>query len=261
MREDIKKKFLDILFEPEEVEKRERVVAKAPLEDVRPKRTEEVKKVEPTPQVQVKKTAFINVDNSSKDEEDINIEISQIKEKINNKDYEFTQNISPIFGVVDKPKKADEPKVLTDDSQTSKPSSSYLGTIISPIFGYDANKSTNTFENYKEEMDGLRNRHSSNEESSDPFDDTMSLNRNSFKEEVVDNTVINEEHIEEEVKTEDRIDDIVNIEPEDEYYSPDDEQLFKELSISDIFKTEEEIKDNKEEEKVSYTSLFDNKED
>jgi len=254
MREDIKKKFLNILFEPDEVERHEKVVAKAPLQDVKPKKVEVIKEVKPEvkPSVQVKKRAFIDLENNK---EEIDIEVSRVKEKINDKDYQFTQNISPIFGVVDEPKKNNEPKVFTDDSQTSKPSSSYLGTIISPIFGYDADKSTKTFDNYVKDNSDYSN------DNQEPFEDTTSFESPLVKEEVIDDNPYASLNIKEETTNEERIDDIVDIEPQDDFYSSDDEQLFKELSISDIFKTDDENKENNKEDKVSYTSIFDNKED
>jgi len=230
MREDIKKKFLDILFEPEpEPEKQGKVIVKAPLQDISAKK--EVNEVK-EPVVQVKKTPFINLNEEKK--EDVNIECSDVKEKPN-KSYEYTQNISPIFGVIEEPHKKTSTKIYTDDSQTSKPSSSYLGTIISPIYGYDANKSLTSYEEYRQDMEKGTSTKKSNKKET-PIDELL------FEE--------------------DKTEDIVEA-PQEDYYSPEDEQLFKELSISDIFKSDEETKEDKSEDNgdtVSYTSLFDEKE-
>lgn len=234
MRDDIKKKFLDILFEPEpEPVKPGKVIVKAPLQDISAKK--EVNEVK-EPVVQVKKTPFINLKEEKKEE--INIEYSDVKEKIN-KGYEYTQNISPIFGVIEEPQKKTSTKIYTDDSQTSKPVTSYLGTIISPIYGYDANKSQKSYEEYKQDMEK-----------------GPSTKKTAKKETQIDELLFEEEKNE----------DIVEA-PQEDYYSPEDDQLFKELSISDIFKSDDEINEdkpqtveNKKEEKVTYTSLFDEKE-
>ena len=139
MKDDLKKKFYDILFEPEERE----VVANAPLENVRQNRRSEhpIKASDvlyKQPNQEKPKSAFI-------DYEEKNISVfgnTPVTETVNVKEekeeeeaYVRQPTISPIFGVV-KQKEEVVKDVEVDDTLLKKPSDSHLGTVISPIYGY-----------------------------------------------------------------------------------------------------------------------------
>lgn len=156
MKEDIKKKFLDILFETEETEEAETIVDE-PMKDV--KLTDKpavlkahdilykkdnsintIVKQKPEAPVQVSlSNSFISLNTEPKKEE---VKKEEIKEK-----YEIKPNISPMFGVVKngepvatpiEPKEVfKEEKPFNMSAPLKKSHDSYLGTIISPIFGYD----------------------------------------------------------------------------------------------------------------------------
>ena len=126
MKNDIKKKFIDILFEPDDDE--EEIVEK--------KETEKpVRKQESTVNARdilyrkPEKSAFINLEEKKEKKQDIGVETVY-------GDYEFSSQISPIFGVI----KENKPNFVTstsvNESLVSKPDNSHLEIITSPIYGY-----------------------------------------------------------------------------------------------------------------------------
>ncbi len=127
MKTDIKKKFIDILFESDEDEETvitEPVIEKKPL------------KKEDTP-INAKdilyrksdRSAFINLDEN-------NTKKSKASEDKEEEEYELSSQISPIFGVIkESSSRKIKPKVA-DESLVNKPDSSHLEIITSPIYGY-----------------------------------------------------------------------------------------------------------------------------
>lgn len=126
---DLKKKFIDILFEDdlEEPEYQE------DFNDEEKKEPEEVKKESTilAKDILYRKagqSAFINLNENTK--------VEQIVEK-NDELYEMSSQISPIFGLI----KENKPKTVnvnpeSTETQTSKPADSHLDIITSPIYGY-----------------------------------------------------------------------------------------------------------------------------
>lgn len=124
------KKFIDLLFEPEEENKGE-VLAEGPLEDVKAKHETIVKaKIEPKANVQSKKSetrhSFIDLD-------ELKTPKTRKKEsKENKKAYEFHKPISPVFGYIGENTKND---YVLHTPQLKENAPSALGTIISPYYG------------------------------------------------------------------------------------------------------------------------------
>lgn len=127
---DLKKKFIDILFEDEE----ESEVLDL-IEEEEKKNTKPVEKKESTilaKDILYRKpgtSAFINLDETS-------IKLSNDEPKVEDV-YEMSSQISPIFGII----KENKPKSLNIDqgvidTQTNKPVDSHLDIITSPIYGY-----------------------------------------------------------------------------------------------------------------------------
>lgn len=126
---DIKKKFLDILFEPtddepEQVDEAVEEVEKKPIKEESSVKAKDIlyRKSEGS--------AFIDLNDLSKP-------TSSLKEEKNEENYEFASQISPIFGVLKESKR--RPVKLekeSNDSIVNKPEDSHLEIITSPIYGY-----------------------------------------------------------------------------------------------------------------------------
>ncbi len=129
MKSDIKKKFIDILFEPEEEDE---VIFEKPKAEPRPLKKQEstVKAKDILYRKPEKSSAFINLDETKKKEPE-----KKETEKVYG-DYEFSSQISPIFGVI----KENKPKFNTtapvNENLINRPDSSHLEIITSPIYGY-----------------------------------------------------------------------------------------------------------------------------
>ena len=130
---DIKKRFLDILFETDDEEDEEEVVAVAePVREAEP-----VKKKEET-SFNAKDVLYRKSDQSAF----INLEetIKTVKEtgSSEEEEYELSSQISPIFGLIRENKQTVRKPVETDQNETfvSKPDDSHLEIITSPIYGY-----------------------------------------------------------------------------------------------------------------------------
>jgi len=123
MKSDIKKKFIDILFEPEEEE--------TPSESR--KKTETRKEITEEFAVNAKdilyrkpeKSAFIDLYEKPKE-----------KAKKEESEYEFTSQISPIFGIIRNSDQKAVSTANTDETQIKKPENTHLDIITSPIYGY-----------------------------------------------------------------------------------------------------------------------------
>ena len=141
MKEDFKKRFLDILFDSEEEEE----IASGEMEDIRPKKVDKTLKAKDilyrNTTGEDNTSAFIDYEEnknifetniysltgsqSNQEEEDDNI-------------YEPQPTISPIFGVVRKANTLETAPATSEvnESFVKKPASNHLGTVISPIYGY-----------------------------------------------------------------------------------------------------------------------------
>ena len=126
MKNDIKKKFIDILFEPDDDE--EEIIEKKEVE-------KPVRKQENTVNARdilyrkPEKSAFINLEEKKEKKEDIGIETTY-------GDYEFSSQISPIFGVIKENKPNFVSNTSVNETLVSKPDNSHLEIITSPIYGY-----------------------------------------------------------------------------------------------------------------------------
>lgn len=143
---DLKKKFIDILFEDEidedeisEVtsfeEKKMAAVQRAasrPIDDS-PIKAKDIlyRKSNSSP--------FVNLNENVKS-------VYQPKEEYKNEEYEMSSQISPIFGLIRENKTKSSTNIAPEitEAQTNKPSDSHLDIITSPIYGYS------TKENAKE---------------------------------------------------------------------------------------------------------------
>ena len=151
MKDDIKKRIIDMLFEPvEDEEGEDRPVERKPTakellygkEKVAEPAVsrQEVVKEKPVSKP-IEKTAgssFIDYIEKNADP------VSPVTVKDEGSDsFEAVPNLSPIFGVIgsldDTP--VDQKEYQVDEAQTKKPQGSYLGTVLSPIYGFDDSKS------------------------------------------------------------------------------------------------------------------------
>ena len=83
-----------------------------------------------------KSSAFIDLEETIQ-------EAQKEEEKVDApRDYEFSQQISPMFGVLKKSSDANKvipPKPQKDEKMVSKPEDSHLDIVTSPFFGYGQN--------------------------------------------------------------------------------------------------------------------------
>lgn len=172
---DIKKKFIDILFEDDDENSELSNNTEKVEKQIAANNSESPIKAKDILYRKSNGSAFINLEETTKN--------NVIEEIVSNYgEYEMSSQISPIFGVIKENKK----KILNVDqdiidTQTNKPSDSHLDIITSPIYGYgnkeDAQKNNYdvrsvTDENEEEELHQL-------------FDDEQSLN-DSFEKEIND---------------------------------------------------------------------------
>ena len=129
MKNDIKKKFIDILFEPEEDE--EEIFEKPKAAEKPAKKQEKTVTAKDILYRKSEGSAFINLYETKKPEEKKVVEEEHI-------DYEFSSQISPIFGLIkeNKPETESSLSVSANESLLSKPDSSHLEIITSPFYGY-----------------------------------------------------------------------------------------------------------------------------
>jgi len=159
---DIKKKFIDILFEDEDEESEvlESKETKIKVEPVSPNNKSTIKASD----ILYRKSGssvFVNLD------EDVPSKVID-EDKQDNAIYEMSCQISPIFGVI----KENKPKNIAVnqdiiDTQTNKPVDSHLDIITSPIYGY-GNKEDALRNNY--DVKAIDEQDVSEEELHDLFD-------------------------------------------------------------------------------------------
>lgn len=134
---DIKKKFLDILFEPPV----EEIQAEAPLTSLKGEEGVNIKKEEKDNVPKAKEILYGKQDKPSSFIDYFVVPKKETKEEIAEEAYEMKENVSPIFGPIvhkEKKKKAtlekDIQKAITNNSDE------YTNIVISPIYGYDVSK-------------------------------------------------------------------------------------------------------------------------
>ena len=147
MTETLKDKLIDLLFEKD-----------PPKEETRPQETKPVKR--PEPEVSPIKAEDLLYDRNKGHEKKSGTFINynepdrNKEEEIMPVDYSPTPNLSPIFGPLDAEKKSRDKKDVKADvdyASTEKPKSSPLGTVMSPIFGYDSKKANELRDELREE--------------------------------------------------------------------------------------------------------------
>ncbi|MBO4919373.1 MAG: hypothetical protein J5365_04375 [Erysipelotrichaceae bacterium] len=147
MKEEIKKKFIDILFESDDDEEDDPSLASE--EKPEKKKADSSVKAADILYHKSEKSAFIDLDEQPK----------TIKsETRTGEPYEFSTQISPIFGVLKGGQEPEEVKKDIDETQINKPEDSHLEIITSPIYGYASRESVQ-----KEETE--------EEPESDPYDE------------------------------------------------------------------------------------------
>ena len=141
MKDSIKKKFLDILFEPEDDEEQDLFADESVKEYRRPE-----KKTEIDPNLKAKDILYKKPEKSSVFvdlEESKPVRNETVQEIRPDNDYEFSSQISPIFGVLKESPHVSVRKSETDEKLINKPESSHLEIITSPIFGYGQREEEN----------------------------------------------------------------------------------------------------------------------
>lgn len=263
MKNDLKKKFLDILFEPED----EMVIEDNDVSEVKGLKSapvKEVKREEVKPSKNVKATDLMYGNSNSF----INLETKEVKKEVKpepkevtQEAYEFKQqNISPIFGNIDpKHVKKEEPKKPVT-SQTTINTKDYQGIIFSPIFGYDnssAEKARVDFIKNKNKDSALLKKKVENYEEVrvvEPKEETISLFDEPFDEPLID-----EEVFKEPFTTEIKVIDIEGEpieEVEEEYDEPLEEissYELEDLDVLDNLGNEEFIEEIKQETSMDET--------
>lgn len=169
---DLKKKFIDILFEddPNEQEIEENSNLSSP----------EVKQVRKEAPILAKdilyhksgSSAFINLDETVGNK-DTHVQVESVEE------YEMSSQISPIFGVIkENTKKTINVNPEITESLTSRPTDSHLDIITSPIYGY-GNKENAIDNNYEVRniVDDSVQEVNEEDELHHLFDEEESLNR------------------------------------------------------------------------------------
>ncbi len=155
----LKQRFIDLLFEDEYDVSNTEVQNKST--DTRIKASDilykkpEVKKeetkitVEKKPQVEVEKpvekkiasnSAFINYQETTKKKEEVKeVKQQESAKTLDDEKYVAQPFLSPIFGNIEKEdKKIKESVSNVNYACLEKPRSNYLGTVLSPIYGYDS---------------------------------------------------------------------------------------------------------------------------
>ncbi len=155
----LKQRFIDLLFEDEydvsntEVQNKS-VDTRIKASDILYKKPEVKKEetkitVEKKPQVEVKKpveekvtsnSTFINYQETTKKKEEVKEPKQQESTKaLDDEKYVAQPFLSPIFGNIEKEdKKIKESVSNVNYACLEKPRSNYLGTVLSPIYGYDS---------------------------------------------------------------------------------------------------------------------------
>ena len=121
MKDDIKQKFINILFEPEDGEESVQETTEKAIIDSPIKAKDILYRKQGS-------SAFINYKDVT----------PTVNEENKDENYEFSSHISPIFGVIKEASKKTSTSFNKEvtETQTNKPESSHLDIITSPIYGY-----------------------------------------------------------------------------------------------------------------------------
>ena len=122
MKKEIKRRFIDILFEPDETDNTGNEQQVEEVDNQKAKSVLYSEKKE-------NKSAFIDLNEPKK----IKKEKRDLPKK---EEYEMASQISPIFGVLKENKEVVIKKTTTDENIINKPEGSHLDIITSPIYGY-----------------------------------------------------------------------------------------------------------------------------
>lgn len=180
---DMKKRLIDLLFEPDPNNQESDEYIEAPLENVlvsdEPSYNQQKREHAPETSTHYsaadllyksKQSVFVNLEETNQQSvsETINIEKTEIEEE--KAEYTPTANISPMFGLINDNKPQEYYKPRLDRAQVTKPADSPLGTIFSPIYGYETSKIRDIFENKVQEEPKVDNK-IENEEIENLFDE------------------------------------------------------------------------------------------
>lgn len=135
-KDGIKKRFMDILFEPDESEIDEPVVEEKPVKPI----VQETKKVTKEPGFNARDLLY-----NKKDSTFIDYQAKVEKQKKQEEEpYEFSSQISPIFGMIKEGKKP-QSKIPSrvDESMVNSRKESPLDIVPSPIYGYATRETIN----------------------------------------------------------------------------------------------------------------------
>lgn len=171
--QSIKKKFLDILFEPDDEEEKKVQKSNTSVNnDNAPLKATDLLYGKKTS----KSSAFINLADEV-NKEDNTEDVSNSEEK---PFYTSSPNLSPIFGNIDsnKKKKTFSTNGAVDFAYTDKPNGNYLDMVMSPIYGYD----TNSANEARSKLDLLRQNHFHDNDITEDLSDIFSTDE--FKQEI-----------------------------------------------------------------------------
>lgn len=135
-KDGIKKRFMDILFEPDEADLEESVVEEVPVKSA----VQETKKVTREPGFNARDVLY-----NKKDSTFIDYQAKvEKKKKQEEEPYEFSSQISPIFGMIKEGKKpVTKIPSRVDESMVNSRKESPLDIVPSPIYGYATRESIN----------------------------------------------------------------------------------------------------------------------
>lgn len=166
MTKDWKKLFAELLYE--EDDDGGEVVEEGKLENVyetpKPSKktaavTSEEKTVDQETEVPKKKSSYL-IDVEEPKGGSQMVHVGKSFETKKDEEYESQPTISPIFGVVGNvEKKVVKEAVKVEEKLIKKPESSYLGTVISPIYGYGSKEDDTRAMKIQEEMDAEKEIH------------------------------------------------------------------------------------------------------
>ena len=273
MKNDLKKKFLDMLFEPEEPDE----IEEAPIDDVRLSKPKEEKPVDNhekvsqslkaedilygTGEVKVNKS-FIDYQEISQPSTNTYHEVREDALTDMSETYELKRHISPIFGETEpkKVKKEETVKKPTVSTPINTGKSDYTGVVLSPIFGYDnasADKARTDFvKNKKRDSSMLRQPTKlaapKTLKVNELYEEPISLFEEPFESETKVET--NDEPFTSEIKVID-----IEGEPIEEVKEEYEQETVKPFEVNDlddldIYKTENEVEENVEEKAVDVST-------
>ena len=275
---DIRKKFLDILFEPDS----EEIEAEAPLSEIKEEAVkvensviENVKNIETIKSPNVKDVLYGKQEKPSSFIDYFEVPKTEKPVERDSETYEMRENVSPIFGpVVQKERK----KKSINDKEVQKAVSSinsndFNGIVISPIYGYDdnkANEARKVLSDSKPKKEKVNVEEISFEEIEVPFEvpeDMSETIKEAVQEAVVELTPFkavsekekvveeNETIQEEQMTLEEAEDNNVS----DETYEDELEKEYEE--VVEEYSFDEPVIDGEEEEVVSFEEPFDDTEE